>query len=136
MAIIAKTYFASNDDFINKIIEIINSDCDNPEIRISALNTVFHIIRHEPSLIKCFIDKMDSLNYVIEKESQRNQQYIINCLLFGIAQDNKYISYINVYELIPVLINLLKDSNNVIKPKVLLLLSLIFNQVELITKYE
>ena len=132
---IAKTYFASNDDFINKIIEIINSDCENPEIRTSAFNTVSHIIRHEPSLIKCFIDKMDSLNYVIEKESQRNQQYIINCLLFGIAQDNKYISYINVDELIPVLINLLKNSNNVIKPKVILLLSLIFNQVELITKY-
>ena len=132
---IAKTYFASNDDFINKIIEIINSDCENPEIRTSAFNTVSHIIRHEPSLIKCFIDKMDSLNYVIEKESQRNQQYIINCLLFGIAQDNKYVSYINVDELIPVLINLLKNSNNVIKPKVILLLSLIFNQVELITKY-
>ena len=132
---IAKTYFASNDDFINKIIEIINSECENPEIRTSAFNTVSHIIRHEPSLIKCFIDKMDSLNYVIEKESQRNQQYIINCLLFGIAQDNKYISYINVDELIPVLINLLKNSNNVIKPKVILLLSLIFNQVELITKY-
>ena len=132
---IAKTYFASNDDFINKIIEIINSDCENPEIRTSAFNTVSHIIRHEPSLIKYFIDKMDSLNYVIEKESQRNQQYIINCLLFGIAQDNKYVSYINVDELIPVLINLLKNSNNVIKPKVILLLSLIFNQVELITKY-
>ena len=132
---IAKQYFASNDDFINKIIEIINSECENPEIRTSAFNTVSHIIRHEPSLIKCFIDKMDSLNYVIEKESQRNQQYIINCLLFGIAQDNKYVSYINVDELIPVLINLLKNSNNVIKPKVILLLSLIFNQVELITKY-
>jgi len=132
---IAKTYFASNDDFINKIIEIINSECENPEIRTSAFNTVSHIIRHEPSLIKCFIDKMDSLNYVIEKESQRNQQYIINCLLFGIAQDNKYISYINKDELIPVLINLLKNSNNVIKPKVILLLSLIFNEVELITKY-
>ena len=132
---IAKQYFASNDDFINKIIEIINSECENPEIRTSAFNTVSHIIRHEPSLIKCFIDKMDSLNYVIEKESQRNQQYIINCLLFGIAQDNKLANYINIDELIPVLINLLKNSNNVIKPKVILLLSLTFNQVELISKY-
>ena len=132
---IAKQYFASNDDFINKIIEIINSECENPEIRTSAYNTVSHIIRHEPSLIKCFIDKMDTFSYVIEKESQRNQQYIINCLLFGIAQDNKYIEYINVDDIIPVLINLLKNSNHVIKPKVILLLSLIFNQVELISKY-
>ena len=132
---VAKQYFASNDDFINKIIEIINSDCDNPEIRTSAINSVSHIIRHEPSLIKCFIDRMDTLSFVIEKESQRNQQYIINCLLFGIAQDNKYIEYINVDDLIPVLINLLKNSNHIIKPKVILLLSLIFNQVELISKY-
>ena len=132
---IAKQYFASNDDFINKIMEIINSECENPEIRTSAFNTVSHIIRHEPSLIKCFIDKMDTISFVIEKESQRNQQYIINCLLFGIAQDNKYEEYINIDDLIPVLINLLKNSNNIIKPKVILLLSLIFNQVELITKY-
>ena len=132
---IAKQYFASNDDFINKILEIINSECENPEIRTSAFNTVSHLIRHEPSLIKCFIDKMDTLSFVIEKESQRNQQFIINCLLFGIAQDNKYAEYINIDDLIPALINLLKNSNNIIKPKVILLLSLIFNQVELISKY-
>ena len=132
---IAKQYFASNDDFINKIIEIINSDCENPEIRTSAFNAVSHIIRHEPSLLKYFIDKMDTISFVIEKESQRNQQYIINCLLFGIAQDNKYVEYINIDDLIPVLINLLKNSNNIIKPKVILLLSLIFSQVEIISNY-
>ena len=132
---IAKQYFASNDDFINKIIEIINSDCENPEIRTSAFNTVSHLIRHEPSLLKCFIDKMDTLSFVIEKESQRNQQYIINCLLFGIEQDKNCVEFINIDEIIPTLINLLKNSNNIIKPKVILLLSLIFNQVELIIKY-
>ena len=132
---VAKQYFASNDDFINKIIEIINSECENPEIRTSAFNTVSHIIRHEPSLIKCFIDKMDTISFVIEKESQKNQQYIINCFLFGIAQENKYAEYVNTDDIIPVLINLLKTSNIVIKPKVILLLSLIFNQVDIITKY-
>ena len=132
---IAKQYFASNDDFINKIIEIINSECENPEMRTSAFNTVSHIIRHEPSLIKCFIDKMDTLSFVIEKESQKNQQYIINCLLFGIEKDKKCIEYLNIDELMPTLIYLLKNSNNIIKPKVILLLSLVFNQVELIIKY-
>ena len=78
---------------------------------------------------------MDTLSFIIEKESQRNQQFIINCLLFGIAQDNKYVEYINIDDLMPALINLLKTSNNIIKPKVILLLSLIFNQVELISKY-
>ena len=132
---IAKQYFASNDDFINKIIEIINSDCENQEIKTSAFNTVSQIIRHEPTLMKCFIEKMDSINFVIEKESQKNQQYIINCLLFGIERDKNNIEYINTDELMPVLINLLDNSNNVIKAKIILLLSLIFDKVELISKY-
>ena len=62
---IAKHYFASNDDFINKIIDIIKSDCENQEIRTSAINTVSHIIRHEPSLMKIFIERMDTINIVI-----------------------------------------------------------------------
>ena len=132
---VAKQYFASNDDFINKIIEIINSDCENQEIRTSAINTVSHIIRHEPSLMKVFIERMDTISIVIENENQRNQQYIINCLLFGIERDKKNIEYINTDELMPVLINLLDNSNNVIKAKIILLLSLIFNKVELISKY-
>ena len=132
---IAKQYFASTDDFINKIIDIINSNCENQELRTSAINTVSHIIRHEPSLMKCFIEKMDTINVVIENESQRNQQYLINCLLFGIERDKKNIEYINTDELMPVLINLLDNSNNVIKAKIILLLSLIFNKVELISKY-
>ena len=86
---VAKQYFASNDDFINKIIEIINSDCENQEIRTSAINTVSHIIRHEPSLMKIFIERMDTISIVIENENQKNQQYIINCLLFGIERDKK-----------------------------------------------
>ena len=132
---VAKQYFASNDDFINKIIEIINSDCENQEIKTSAFNTVSQIIRHEPTLMKFFIEKMDSINFVIEKESQKNQQYIINCLLFGIERDKNNIEYINTDELMPVLINLLDNSNNVIKAKIILLLSLIFDKVELISKY-
>ncbi len=35
----------------------------------------------------------------------------------------------------PVLINLLDNSNNATKAKIILLLSLIFNKVELISKY-
>ena len=132
---VAKQYFASNDDFINKIIDIINSNCENQEIRTSAINTVSHIIRHEPSLMKIFIEKMDTISVVLENESPKNQQYIINCLLFGIEKDKRNIDYINCDELMPVLINLLDNSNNVIKAKIILLLSLIFNKVDLIYKY-
>ena len=132
---VAKQYFASNDDFIIKIIDIINSSCENQEIRSSAINTVSHIIRHEPSLMKCFIEKMDTINVVLENENPKNQQYIINCLLFGIEKDKNNVEYINCDELMPVLINLLDNSNNVIKAKIILLLSLIFNKVDLIYKY-
>ena len=133
---VAKHYFASNDDFIIKIIDIYNNtNCENPEIRISAINTVSHIIRHEPTLMKCFIEKMDTISVVIENENQKNQQYLINCLLFGIERDKKNLEYINIDELMPCLINLLDSSNNVIKTKIILLLSLIFNQVEIIAKY-
>jgi hypothetical protein len=133
---VAKQYFASNDDFMVKIIELINSECDNQDMRISAFNTVSHLIRLEPSLLKTFIEKMDTLSFVIEKENQRNQQYIINCLLFSIEQNNKYYDeYINLDDLFPVLINLLKNSNIIIKSKVILLISLTFNKVDVITKY-
>ena len=132
---IAKVYFASNEDFITKILDIINEPCENPEIKTSAINTVSHIIRHEPSLFKYFIDKMDSINTVIENETQKNQQYLINCLLFGIEGDKKNIEHINCDDLLPVLINLLENSNNIIKAKIILLLSLIFNNAFLISKY-
>ena len=132
---ISKQYFASNDDFITKIIDIINSSCENQEIRSSAINTVSHIIRHEPSLMKIFIEKMDNINVVIENENQKNQQFIINCLLFGIEGDKKNIEYINCDELFPTLINLLDNSNNIIKAKIILLFSLVFNRAELIYKY-
>ncbi len=49
----------------NKIIDIINSDCENQEIRTNTINSVSHIIRHEPFLMKIFIERMDTINIVI-----------------------------------------------------------------------
>ena len=132
---VSKIYFANNDDFISKIIDIINYPCQNPEIRTSGISTVSHIIRHNPSLMKIFIDKMDDISIVLENENPKNQQYIINCLLFGIEKDKKNIKYISKLKLFPILINLLDNSNNVIKGKILLLISLIFNEIYLIIKY-
>ena len=132
---VSKYYFANNEDFISKIIDIINYPCQNLEIRTSAISTVSHIIRHNPSLMKIFIDKMDDISIVLENENPKNQQYIINCLLFGIEKDKKNIKHISKAKLLPTLINLLDNSNNVIKGKILLLLSLIFNEISIIIKY-
>ena len=139
---IAKNYFAQNEDFISKIIDIYNESCENAEIHTSALSTCSYLIKLEPNLLKIFIDKMDTLNLIIDKENPKNQQCIINCLLFGIVEDNNYnnsnnsyLKIINFDDVIPSLINLLESGNNVIKCKIILLFSLIFNQNEVIKKY-
>ena len=132
---ISKKYFATNDDYINKIIEIINCPFQNPEIKTSAISTVSHLIRLNPSLMKNFIDKMDDINIVLENENQKNQQYLINCLLFGLEGDKKNIKLISKNKLMPTLINILDNSNNIIKGKVLLLISLLFNEINIILKY-
>ena len=132
---ISRNYFAINDDYISKIIDIFNFPCHNQEIRVSAISTVSHIIRLNPSLMKVFIEKMDDINIVLENENQKIQQYIINCLLFGIEKDKKNFKYISKYKLMPTLINLLDNSNNIIKGKILLLISLLFNEINIIIKY-
>ena len=132
---VSKTLFASNDDFINKIIDIYNENCENPEIHTSALNACSHLIRHENSLLKNFVDKIDTLNVVLEKETQKNQQFIINCLLFGLVDNEKNIEFLKIDDFIPECINLLESANSIIKCKIILLFSLIFNNEEVIVKY-
>ena len=132
---VSKTLFASNDDFINKIIDIYNENCENPEIHISALNACSHLIRHENSLLKNFVDKIDTLNVVLEKETQKNQQFIINCLLFGLVDNEKNIEFLKIDDFIPECINLLESANSIIKSKIILLFALIFNHEEVFVKY-
>ena len=130
-----KNYFTSNNNYISQILNIYNEKCDNNEIYACALKTCSHLIRHKPSLLKVFIDKVNTLNFVLKKENQNNQQYIINCLLFGIAGDDNNIKIINLDDFIPECINLLESGNSIIKGKIILLFSLIFNDADIIIKY-
>ena len=132
---ISKKFFASNDDFISKILYIYNDNCENPEIKTSALNTCSHLIRLEPNLFKVFINKIDSINIVLEKENEKNQQCIINCLLFSFAGNINNVKEININEVIPTLINLLESGNKVIKSKIILLFSLIITDWDIILNY-
>ena len=132
---VSKTFFASNDDYINKIIDIYNENCENPEIHTSALSACSHLIRHQNSLLKNFVDKIDSLNIILEKETQKNQQFIINCLLFGIVYNKKNVEFLKFDDFIPECINLLESANSIIKSKIILLFALIFNDNEVIVKY-
>ena len=132
---ISKTFFASNDDYINKIIDIYNENCENPEIHTSALSACSHLIRHENSLLKNFVEKIDTLNIVLEKETQKNQQFIINCLLFGIVNNENNAEFLKIDDFIPECINLLESANSIIKSKIILLFALIFNHEEVFVKY-
>jgi hypothetical protein len=81
---IAKKFFASNDDFILKIINIYNENCENPEIKTIALSTCSHLIRLEPNLFKIFINKNDKdnnkydyshINFITENKNNLNYFY-------------------------------------------------------------
>ena len=135
---VAKAYFASNDEFINRISEIyFNEHYDNIEIKTSALNTIAHIVKLEPMLMKVFINTFtnETLGNVINKESSKNQQCVINIILFGIVGNVNNINIINFDDVMPSLINLLESANSVIRGKIILLLSLVFGDKHLIYKY-
>jgi hypothetical protein len=53
---VCKKYFASDDKFINKIIDIYLNSSNN-ELRFSAISTISHLIRHSSSLISKFLNK-------------------------------------------------------------------------------
>jgi hypothetical protein len=78
-----KNYFTSNNNYISQILNIYNEKCDNNEIYACALKTCSHLIRHKPSLLKVFIDKVNTLNFVLKKENQNNQQYIIKFIVWN-----------------------------------------------------
>ena len=78
------------DDYISKIIGTFNFPCQNPEIRTIDISKVLFMIKHNPSLMKVFIDKMNDINIVIKKENLKNQHYIINCLFLRLKKTKKY----------------------------------------------
>jgi hypothetical protein len=134
---IAKIYFAKNEQFLNKMLDIFKFS-KNSELRISAIYTVSHLIRLEPKLIKNFLDKK-SLNEIkknLEEEIPKIQQAIINCILFGTYYDNTVLissdSFINFCCF---LIQTLEYSNFIIKMKIILLFALIIENAGLISKF-
>jgi len=51
---VSKRYFASSEDYTLSILNVY-LNTDNPELKLSAISTVSHLIRHDSSLIKVFI---------------------------------------------------------------------------------
>ena len=129
--------FFSSDDFLDTIVNIYNENCENLEIHSSALNICSHLIRQEQSLLKDFLDKLiDPYNIILEKESERNQQILINCLLFGLFENPDNLNNINCDDFIPECINLLPSSNIIISSKIIILFTFVLRKKEILLKYD
>ena len=136
---VSKSYFASNENYIDKILSVFLTSNNNPELKLSAISTVSHLIRHNASLLKVFINNCKILTdkNVFLKESDGVKQCFINCLLFSITDDSKNLQYIIPQSelLVETLIPFIEKCNNVIKIKVIVLLGLLMVEPNLIYKY-
>ena len=135
---VSKNYFAKNDDFFNKILQIYNNS-NNTELKYSAISTISHILRHNTSFIQPFFSKCPILTNrnILLGENDNIKQCLINCLLFPISLDGKIIPDILSKEnkLIEIFIILLDKGNNVIKIKIIFLIGLILIKPNIIIQY-
>ena len=134
---VSKKYFASQKDFTEKILNVYNTT-NNVELKCSAISTVSHLIRHEPSLINLFIEKCPILNdeKIILKENENIQLCLINCLLFSFVMDINNIFLASKCDIfIGALLKVLEKCNNIIKIKIILLFGYFLNYPEIIIKY-
>jgi len=133
---VCKKYFASDDKFINKIIDIYLNSSNN-ELRFSAISTISHLIRHSSSLISKFLNKCPILTdtYLFLKEGENIQQCLINCLLYSLVgrEYNEIFPKCDLFA--SAILKILDKANNVIKLKCVLLLGFFFNNNSLIIKY-
>ena len=135
---VSKTYFASNDDYLNRILNVYLTS-NNPELKLSAISTVSQLLRHNSSMFKIFLEKCPILTdkNIIMKESDNIKQYLINCLLNSLVENMTNMQYIMPQSdlLIQILVSLLEKINNVIKVKIIVLLGFLMVNQDIIIKY-
>ena len=135
---VSKEYFASNSDYLIKILKIyLNSN--NPELKLSAISTVSHLLRHNPSLLSTFLEICPLLKVrkIFIKESDGIKQCLINCLLNPLVEDIINLKSI-IFQcdlFIQILVSTLEKCNNVIKVKIIVLLGFFMVEQDIIIKY-
>ena len=134
---ISKLYFTKDERFLLNLIGVVNST-KNTDLKVSAIYSVSHIIRLEPKLFKIFIDKVGVVSVInlAEKENNKIQQALINILLNGIYKDNQII--LKNEFLVPLcnfLLKLFDTPNNVIRIKIMLIFTLIFENSIIVSKF-
>jgi hypothetical protein len=134
---VAKLYFTKDDSFIVKILEVFNKT-KNPDLKISAIYTVSHLIRLEPCLLESFLEmkSLKELKKNLEEENPKIQQALLNCILFGTYSESKILIknefFINfcLY-----LISFLDISQTIIKMKIIMIFSLVLEDAYTISKF-
>ena len=135
---VSKTYFASSDDYLILILNIYLKT-NNQELKLSAISTISQLLRHNPSMLKIFLEKCPILTdkNIFLKEPDSIKQYLINCLLNSLVENIINLNYImpQCDLLIQTLVSSLEKSNNVIKVKMIVLIGMFFVKQDIIIKY-
>ena len=135
---VSKTYFASNEDYLIRILDIYLTS-NNPELKLSAISTVSQLLRHNSNMFKTFLEKCPILTdkNILLKESDSIKQYLINCLLNSLVENIINLQYImpNCDLLIQIIVSSLEKSNNIIKVKMIVLLGFFMVKQDIIIKY-
>ena len=135
---ISKTYFATNDDYLNKILNIYLTS-DNQELKLCAISTISQSLRHNSTMLKIFLEKCPILadKNIFLNESDKIKQCLINCLLYSLVGNISNLQYIipKCDLLIQSLVSSLEKSNNIIKIKIIVLLGFFMVKEEIIIKY-
>ena len=135
---VSKGYFASSEDYTLSILNVYLST-DNPELKLSSISTVSHLIRHNPSLIKVFLKNFPILTdkNVFLKESDGVKQCLINCLVFSITENINSLQFISAKSntLTETLLSFIEKFNNILKVKTIILLAFLMIDPDIILKY-
>ena len=131
---VSKDYFADNENYILKILNVYLTT-NNQEL----ISTVSQLLRHNPSLIKYFLENSHMLTdkNIFIKEVDGVKQCLINCLLYAIVGDSTSLKYIlpKIELLTQVLLSFSEKCNNVIKVKIILLLGFFMVEQNIILKF-
>ena len=135
---VSKIYFGSSEDYMIKILNVFLST-NNQELKLSGISTISQLLRHNPSLIKDFLENFPILTdkNIFLKEAEGVKQCLINCLLYAIVGDSTSLKYILAKNqlLTQILLSFSEKCNNVIKVKIILLLGFFMAEQNIILTF-
>ena len=135
---VSKGYFASNDSFILKIIDIFKTT-KNKDLKQSAINLCSHLIRHNRTLLQAFLNRVSLFKdtKIFINDNAAIQQSLLNCILFFCVGNAEGLGLLlpQCDNFMEMLVKNLEEFNTVLKHKSILLIGfLVSNKLNLIAK--